>query len=36
MSWTPMLDTTFFDGVKADMLVAVGGILGPIRLFEGP
>ena len=28
MSWTPLLSSTFFDGVKADMLVAVGGILG--------
>jgi hypothetical protein len=28
MTWTPLLSSTFFDGVKADMLVAVGGILG--------
>ena len=27
MTWTPLLSSTFFDGVKADMLVAVGGIL---------
>ena len=35
MSWTPVLDTTFFDGVKADMLVAVGGILGLALIIFG-
>ncbi len=28
MTWTPMIPSTFFDGVRTDMLVAAGGILG--------
>ncbi len=26
MTWTPMISSTFFDGVQSDMLVAAGGI----------
>nr|WP_321467266.1 hypothetical protein [uncultured Desulfobulbus sp.] len=25
--WTPMVDSTMFDGIKADMLTMVGGIV---------
>ena len=35
MDWTPMLNATFFDGVRTDMLVAVGGILGLALIFFG-
>ena len=33
--WTPLITTTFFDGIKADMIVAVGGILGLALLVFG-
>lgn len=35
MEWSPMISSTFFDGVKADMLVAVGGILGLALIIFG-
>ena len=25
--WTPMIDSTFFEGIKADLLTMVGGIV---------
>jgi len=25
--WTPLIDSTMFDGIKADMLTMVGGIV---------
>lgn len=25
--WTPLIDSTFFDGIKSDMLTMVGGIV---------
>ena len=35
MEWTPMISSTFFDGVQADMLVAVAGILGLALIIFG-
>jgi len=35
MTWTPLISSTFFDGVKADMLTAVGGILGLALVIFG-
>jgi hypothetical protein len=35
MTWTPLLSSTFFDGVKADMMTAVGGILGLALVIFG-
>ena len=35
MTWTPMISSTFFDGVQSDMLVAAGGILGLALLIFG-
>lgn len=35
MEWSPMISSTFFDGVKADMLVAVAGILGLALIIFG-
>lgn len=35
MTWTPLLSSTFFDGVKADMMTAVGGILGLALIIFG-
>jgi len=26
-TWTPMVQSTYFDGIKADMLTMVGGIV---------
>ncbi|MDD2466665.1 MAG: hypothetical protein PHI97_21920 [Desulfobulbus sp.] len=28
MEWTPLINSTFFDGVRADMVLAAAGILG--------
>ena len=28
MTWTPLINSSFFDGVRADMVLAAGGILG--------
>lgn len=28
MEWTPLVSSTMFDGVKADVLLTAGGILG--------
>ena len=28
MTWTPLLNSSFFDGVRADMVLAAAGILG--------
>ena len=28
MTWTPLITSTFFDGVRADMVLAATGILG--------
>ena len=33
--WTPMLSATFFDGVRADLIVAVGGILSLVLIILG-
>jgi len=33
--WTPMINATFFDGVRADLLVAVGGILSLVLIVLG-
>lgn len=35
MEWTPMLSSTFFDGVRTDMLTAVAGILGLALIIFG-
>lgn len=35
MEWTPLISSTFFDGVRADMIVAVGGILGLALIIFG-
>ncbi|WP_319585999.1 hypothetical protein [uncultured Desulfobulbus sp.] len=35
MTWTPIISSTFFDGVRADMLVSVGGILGLALIIFG-
>ena len=35
MTWTPLLSSTFFDGVKADMMTAVSGILGLTLIIFG-
>ena len=35
MTWTPMISSTFFDGVQSDMLVAAGGILGLALVIFG-
>ena len=35
MEWTPLISSTFFDGVKADMMTAVGGILGLALVIFG-
>ena len=33
--WTPMINAAFFDGVRADLLVAVGGILSLVLIVLG-
>ena len=35
MTWTPMISSTFFDGVQADMLAAAAGILGLALIIFG-
>ncbi len=35
MEWTPMLSSTFFNGVRTDMLTAAGGILGLALIIFG-
>lgn len=35
MEWTPMLSSTFFNGVRTDMLTATGGILGLALIIFG-
>jgi hypothetical protein len=35
MEWTPLISATFFDGVRTDMITAVGGILGLALLIFG-
>lgn len=35
MTWTPMISSTFFDGVQTDMLAAAGGILGLALIIFG-
>jgi hypothetical protein len=35
MTWEPIISSTFFDGVRTDMLVAVGGILGLALIIFG-
>lgn len=34
-TWTPMVSSTMFDGIRADMLVAVSGILGLALIVFG-
>lgn len=34
-TWTPLINASFFDGIKADMLVAAGGILGLALVIFG-
>ena len=33
--WTPMISSVFFDGVRADLLVAVSGILSLVLIILG-
>ncbi|WP_319548092.1 hypothetical protein [Desulfogranum marinum] len=33
--WTPMISSAFFDGVRADLLVAVSGILSLVLIILG-
>ncbi len=35
MEWTPMISSTFFDGVRADMLTGSTGILGLVLIIFG-
>ncbi|MDD2468485.1 MAG: hypothetical protein PHI97_31275 [Desulfobulbus sp.] len=35
MTWTSLISSTFFDGVQADMLTAVSGILGLSLIIFG-
>ncbi len=35
MTWTPMISSTFFDGVQTDMLTAAAGILGLALIIFG-
>ena len=35
MEWTPLITSTFFDGVRTDMLTAVSGILGLALIIFG-
>jgi len=35
MTWTPLISSTFFDGVQTDMVTAVGGILGLALIIFG-
>ncbi len=35
MEWTPMLSSTFFNGVRTDMLTAAAGILGLALIIFG-
>jgi hypothetical protein len=33
--WTPLISSTFFDGVRADMVLAAAGILGLSLIIFG-
>jgi hypothetical protein len=35
MEWTPLIDSGFFDGVRADMVLAAAGILGLSLIIFG-
>ena len=35
MTWTPLIEVTMFDGIRADLLVAVGGILSLVLIVVG-
>ena len=35
MEWTPLVSSTLFDGVRADMIVTAGGILGLALIVFG-
>ena len=35
MTWTPLISSTFSDGVRADMILAAGGILGLALIIFG-
>lgn len=35
MDWTPLVSTTMFDGIKADMLTATGGIMVLVLIIVG-
>lgn len=35
MEWTPLLNATFFDGIKADLLIAVAGITTLVLITAG-
>lgn len=35
MTWTPLISSTFFDGVRTDMLTAAAGILGLALIIFG-
>lgn len=35
MEWTPLITASMFTGIRADMLVAVGGILGLALIVFG-
>ena len=35
MEWTPLINSTFFDGVRADMVLAAAGILGLTLIIFG-
>lgn len=34
-AWTPLIASTDFDGIKADLLVCVGGILALVIIIAG-
>ncbi len=35
MEWTPLVTTTMFDGIRADMLTATGGIMTLVLIVVG-
>lgn len=35
MEWTPLVSSTMFDGVRADVILAAGGILGLSLIIFG-
>ncbi len=35
MNWTPLIEVSWFSGIHADLLVAVGGILSLVLIVVG-